>query len=186
MRLPKLFAIVGVPLAGKTTVQKILFEKHGVLPVDDAEPLRSIAMRHFGLTYDDCYTQAGKKRRSLVVDQEYEHRVILGEIGDALEQKFGDFILPWMATRSLPDDKSYSFGSVRRTQPLFYASKGGIVIEVQNPLARPTGNAWDEYDRAAIDYVIRNDGLARGLSHAAALRDLENKVDEMIARLGRA
>lgn len=182
--LPRLIAIVGHPGSGKSLVQQILQEDWNVTPVDDGYPLRQFAMEHIGLSHDDCYTQEGKRRRTFVVDRQWENRKVLGEIGAKLEELFGEHFLPWAAERNLPHDgRSFSFGSVRRSQPWFYKNRGGVVIEVRNPLARPTGNIWDEFDPGATDLVIDNNALMKGLSHAAALRDLRDKVHAAVLLL---
>lgn len=181
---PRLICLVGNPQAGKTLVQEILQRDYGVIPVDDGHPLRDFAMRHFGLSQDDCYTQAGKKRTTEICGVEWENRKILGELGAALEKTFGDFIMPWMATRALCGNQTYSFGSVRRDQPLFYDDKGAVIIEIQNPSARPTGNEWDEYNDSCVDYVIENAALHRGMSHKDALADLTSKVRLICEEIG--
>ncbi|MBO6509168.1 MAG: hypothetical protein JJ979_11950 [Roseibium sp.] len=183
--LPRLIAIVGIPQSGKSEVQKILHKDYGVQPVDDGHPLRQFAMDHFGLAWEDVHTQEGKKLYSMINDASWQNRKALGELGACIEKTFGEWIMPWMAVQKLPDVGSFSFGSVRRSQPLFYKKHGGVVIEVSNPLARPTGNEWDEFDRSAIDYTIINNGQIRGLPREESLEDLRQKVDEVVTQLKR-
>jgi hypothetical protein len=167
MKLPHIIAICGYPGAGKTEVQKILAEV-GVQFADDGFPMRDFAMRHLGLTHNDVYTQEGKTDVSEIAGAYWQNRKILGELGNKFEELFGPHIMPFMATRKLIEVASYSFGSVRRDQGAFYKNLGGVVIGVTRPGVGPSGNEFDEFDHAIVDYWIRNDG---------SLDDLRFKVE---------
>ncbi|AMB48289.1 hypothetical protein [Methylobacterium sp. AMS5] len=162
--LPRYIALCGNPKAGKTLVQTILQQDYGVQPIDDGLPLREIAVQQFGLTWDQVSTQAGKTEFVDVNGQPWQIRKILGEIGNALEDKFGRNILPALAIpraeREHPDAKAFSFGSVRRDQGLVYRDRLGMVIGVRNPLAPPTGNEFDTFDETIVDFWIENDGVS--------------------------
>jgi hypothetical protein len=154
-------ALCGNPKAGKSTVQKILQDLYDVLPVDDGLCLRDFAMRHLGLGQLDVSTQEGKSRQTKILGKSWENRKILGELGAVLENLFGEHIMPWVATRGLKGKGAYSFGSVRKTQGRFFKEQFGkeaVVVEVRRNGAGPSGNAFDAYDRSAVDMVIDNSG----------------------------
>ena len=162
LRIPHLIAICGYPGSGKTEVQNILAEID-VLPVDDGAPVRDFAMRHLGLTRDQTHTQEGKAENSDIAGVYWNNRTILGELANRLEEMFGPHIMPYMATRTLFECNSYSFGSVRRDQGWFYKSQGGIVIGVRRPGVGPSGNEFDEFDFESVDFWIDNDGTVEDL-----------------------
>lgn len=175
-RLPHLIGLCGHPKAGKSEVQRLLQELFEVAPVDDGLALRSFSVAHLGLTWDDVATQAGKQRNTKILDRDWQNREILGELGKKLEDLFGDHVMPFMATRNLDPSKSYSFGSVRKTQGQFYRKQGGVIIGVRNPQAEPSPYAFDKFDEELVDYWIENDAQARGMSDSEAMADLEGKV----------
>lgn len=174
--LPRLVGICGNPKSGKSEVQKILAEEIGYEPVDDGQVLRRFCIDYLGMTEDDVYTQEGKARYTEILGKNWQNRDILGTLGKQFESMFGEQILPFIATRNLHPAKLYSFGSVRKIQGAFYRSLGGIVIEVRNPDAKPSGYDFDWYDPALVDVSIDNDALARGLPVEEARADLKVKV----------
>jgi hypothetical protein len=181
--VPHLIALCGFPKAGKSEVQRILSERYGVHPVDDGYALREFAQKHLGLSHDDVYTQEGKARHTVINGRTWQNRDILGSVGKQLEDLFGDHIMPWMATRNLDPNQAYSFGSVRKTQGYFFKKLGGLVIAVNNPIAKASPFAFDAFDEAAVDIWIENDGQARQLSREEGLADLEAKVVDAIESL---
>jgi hypothetical protein len=181
--LPRFIAICGHPTSGKSTLQKLMFKGYGIQPVDDGGPLRKMAMAYLGLSYDDCYTQEGKLQSTTILDRVWENREILGEIGNAFEEKFGGDVIPLMVINSLEPGGKYCFGSVRRKQGHYYKKHGGVVIGLRNPLAGPSKFEFDSFDETAVDYWIENDGLARGLSEADALLDLEQKLFDVFSAI---
>lgn len=158
MKLPHIIAICGHPGSGKSEVQKFLREEYGVVPVDDAEPLRQFAIDNLGMTFEDVTTQDGKGRITRILDTDWVNRTALGMLGAALEELFGNDIMPWMATRDLDPAKSYSFGSVRMRQGHFYRRKGGMVLEVIRPGVQPSPKHFDQYDERAVTHVVLNSG----------------------------
>lgn len=175
--LPRFIGICGNPKAGKSLVQAILGSELGYTAIDDGFVLREFAVEKLGLTWDDVITQEGKLRSTEILGKEWNHRDLLGTFGKQLEDMFGEHIMPYLAMRNCDPVKHYTFGSVRKTQGEFIRSKGGVMIEVLNPLAPPSGYAFDWYDPASIDITIENDGLQRFNGDAKnAYLDLEKKV----------
>lgn len=181
--LPRFIGLCGHPKSGKSLVQDILMANYNVKPVDDGRPLREIAKEYLGLSHDDVYTQLGKAGSTEILGRLWVNREILGELGNRLEAMFGEHILPFMSTMSLKGDGPFSFGSVRKTQGWFYKDNGGVIIGIDNPQASPSPYPFDVFDKRAVDYWINNDGLHRGLSHKAALADLEVKVDAAMIKI---
>ncbi|WP_029029852.1 hypothetical protein [Salinarimonas rosea] len=181
--LPRFIALCGNPGSGKSLVAEILQTRYGVQPVDDGWPVRDFAIRHLGMTETQVTTQDGKRETVQIAGAEWQVRKALGEAANALERTFGAHAMPWMAV--LRCERSgregpFSFASVRRDQGRFYKARGGVVVEIANPLAKPTGHEFDEYDRTCVDYTIENDALAHGCDPAIARADLEMKVDELV------
>src|SRR6476619_5721995 len=98
MQLPWLIGICGNPKSGKSEVQNILKEHYGYIPLDDGLALRQIARDHLGLSWEDVSTQEGKARFTEILGKNWQHRDILGTLGEKLEEMFGENITPWMTT----------------------------------------------------------------------------------------
>lgn len=188
---PRYLAFCGVPKSGKSLAQEILLQNYNVQPVDDGAILREFAMKNLGASYNDVHTQEGKVSLAFWPNGEPmtdarngEHltwRRVLGLLGNQLEAMFGKYVMPMTACAriaSLPGP--FSFGSVRRDQGRYYQDNGGIIIEIVNPLAQPTGNEFDEYDASIVDHRIINDALFRGYNHVSARRDLEEKIHQLV------
>lgn len=192
--LPRYIAICGNPKSGKSLVQEIMLANYGIQPVDDGFVLRDTAMRHFGATHDQVHTQEGKATLAhwpngdpIFNEATGAHmtwRQVLGELGKKLELLLGEFVMPMTACARLSGPGPFSFGSVRKIQGHYFKRHGGIVIEIDNPDAKPTGNDFDVYDTSIIDYRIVNDGLARGLPPELARKDLERSVHQLILEVG--
>lgn len=162
MNKPLLVALCGVPKSGKSEIQKILCEEFNILIQDDGWILRDFGMQLFGLTLEDVTTQAGKMREIEIDGKMRTVRWMLGELGNSLEAKFGEHVIPNWAIRNAIADKrpsfGHSFGSVRKTQGWAYKNAGGIVVEIVRPGVELTGHNFDTYDRGAVDFTFRNDG----------------------------
>lgn len=188
---PRYIAFCGVPKSGKSLAQQILLENYAIQPVDDGAILREFAMKNLGATYDQVHSQEGKASLAfwpngdpMIDARNGEHltwRRVLGLLGNQLEAMFGKFVMSMTACARLGKQTgSFSFGSVRRDQGAYYQQNDGIIIEIVNPLAVPTGNEFDEYDASIVDYVIQNDALARGFNLTSARRDLEEKIHQIV------
>lgn len=193
--LPRYIALCGIPKSGKSLVQEILLENYGVTPIDDGAILREFAMQNLGAKHHDVYTQEGKASPAfwpngdpMIYAPNGEHmtwRRVLGLLGNHLEDMFGKHVMPMTACARIGDTPGpFSFGSVRRDQGTYYQANGGIVIGIDNPLAVPTGNEFDEFDPSVVDVWIKNDALARGLEPFEARKDLEAKVHQLVIDYG--
>ena len=192
LQLPTFIALCGNPKSGKSTAAEILEENFGVLPVDDGLWIRKYVMENLGATSEQVYTQAGKASLAyykngdpVIDDRTGEHmtwRLVLGRVGKQAEALFGKDFTPRVGVQNLwtGNGESYSIGSCRMSQGAFYKAQGGIVVEIHNPQAQPTGNDFDTYDEGLVDYIIINDGLARGLSPVEARMDLAHKLGAML------
>ncbi|MCK1543400.1 hypothetical protein IVB12_15900 [Bradyrhizobium sp. 179] len=194
LNLPVYIAFCGIPKSGKSLVQEILLQNYGVQPVDDGAILREIAIKHFGASQAQVETQEGKATLAhwpngdamidVATGQHMTWRQVLGQLGNRLESLFGKYVMPMTACARLGNQPGpFSFGSVRRDQGRYYQQHGGIIVEIVNPQAQPTGNEFDTYDASICDYRIMNDGLARGLAPAVARVDLERKLHELMLEI---
>lgn len=179
--LPPLVALMGNPRSGKTTAARILGHLGGYELVDDGRPMREIAMRHLGLTESQVFTQDGKLETVTINGRNWVVREILGEIGNAFEEKFGGDVIPLMSKNSLGDayfdpTRRFVFGSVRREQGFFWKKEGAMVIEIVNPAAPPSPFEFDVFNASMAHVRIQNDGLSRGLAPVEAMLDLEQKL----------
>ncbi|QIG69056.1 hypothetical protein EVB77_022 [Rhizobium phage RHph_N1_10] len=177
---PKLIALCGNPTSGKSTASEVISELYGHTLADDGLPLRKIAMDYLGLTPEQVFTQEGKLEYVTINGRRWQVREILGEIGNAFEEKFGGDIIPIMSHNAQPKEQFSVFGSVRREQGRYWKEQGALVLEIINPLAGPSQYEFDTYNPEYADHQIQNDGLARGLSSEEARRDLTEKLVAVI------
>lgn len=188
-RIPRFIALCGHPKSGKSTVQKMLQDEFGIIPVDDGKILRDFAVEHLGVTREQVTTQAGKLAKIDILGRTWTVREILGEYGNLLEAMFGSHFIPMAAvasTKKINETACFSFGSVRRDQGLYYQKQGGLVIGIANPLAGPSPFEFDRFDSSVVDFWINNDGQSRGLSPAESMQDLRGKVTAAVFSLPRA
>jgi energy-coupling factor transporter ATP-binding protein EcfA2 len=174
--VPKIIALCGNPTSGKSKAAEIINHLYGHELADDGLPLRKMAMDYLGLSAKQVFTQEGKLEKVTINGREWQVREILGEIGNAFEEKFGGDIIPIMSHNARPKGAYSVFGSVRREQGLYWRNQGGLVLEIINPLAGPSKFEFDTYNNAYCHAQIQNDGLARGLSPQAAAADLAEKL----------
>ncbi|CAO3459692.1 hypothetical protein [Azospirillum argentinense] len=189
-------ALCGDPGAGKSTAAEILAERYGTVTVDDGQALRMVAVLFLGATHEDVHTAEGKARKAHwpdgepIVDVENgEHltwRQVLGRLGDKLEELLGTHALPRIAVNSLRDANgdlapgvTYVFPSCRKDQGWYYKDEGGIVLGLRNPEIRPSGNAFDRFDHAAVDAWVGNRASAGRVYLAAGLESaLREALDQ--------
>lgn len=178
--MPKLIGISGYPTAGKSETQNSLQKLFGVVPIDDGWPLRQFAMEHLGADEWHVRSQTGKREKVKVIDTEMEWRQFLGRLGNALEREFGEHIMPFLAVENITaandDDGAYSFGSVRKTQGVYFRKLGGYILEVINPSVGPSGNDFDLYDRSLTTHSLLNEGKS--------IEALDEKVMEFGLSIG--
>jgi hypothetical protein len=162
MRRPLYVALCGAPQSGKTTLAEYLAERYGAVVVDDGAVLRDAARALYGLELEDVTTQAGKARIVRVCGKDYTVRQLLGELGNLLEARYGDQVIPELTLKRLhargPHGAPfYVFPSVRKNQGLTYIDNGGVVIEVDRPGHVPV-NDFDRYERDLIEDTVFNTG----------------------------
>ena len=159
----------GIPQSGKTECQKILEARFAIHPIDDGRFLRETTAEMLEIPYQWTTTTEGKNKKVVLGGREWTVREVLGELGNAIEDKFGELIIPTLALRDAETVQRLSqkalngcsFGSVRKTQPAAYLAAKNykcLVIEVVREGAEPTGNGFDLYDKTLIQYTFLNPG----------------------------
>lgn len=160
---PKMIALCGAPKAGKTTVAEFLVERYGCYLVDDGMVLRKASQVLFGGPLTDYTTQEGKANTKTICGRTLTNRELLGELGNKLEEWFGDQIMPELALNHLQKNgigchpQALIFPSVRKTQGKTYIEHGGFVVEVSRPGCEPVHD-FDHYDKSLVMYNIDNSG----------------------------
>lgn len=187
--LPKIIALCGRPKSGKSEVAEMLERDYGYLVVDDGYPMRDFAVRHFGLTWEDVSTQDGKTKLVSLPKGTFTVRQILGELGNALEEKFGADVIPLMAFTQIrkkleiDPDLRFVMPCCRRAQGFFWRANGGVVMEVENTYVLPSGNAFDLYDKAAVDITIPNNFMLGVNDPATGRKNLAGSLDITLRNL---
>lgn len=181
LQFPPYIALCGNPRAGKSTAARVLKTIGNYDLVDDGYALRDIAMKHYGLTYDQVHTQAGKLELVTINGEEMTVRDVLGRIGNGFEAEFGPNVIPELAYNRITDGGRYVFGSVRRDQGSYHKARGALVISIVNPLAGPSPYEFDVFNPAYVDWVVENDATALGLDTAAEEASLAVRLEEALA-----
>lgn len=172
MSFPRYIALCGWPTAGKDEVAASLNNHFGAVIIDDGLCLRKAVPHLFGCEPDDPFTHKGKSKVYDTIDGPHDVRWMLGELGTALEDRFGDGFMPHNAMKHADDIRKttrqqvFVFPSVRKTQPQYYKNKGGFVVEVQRPTAIDSGNDFDRWDQSVVDMTIHNDSTLEALDRA--------------------
>ncbi len=187
--LPRYIGLCGYPESGKSLVQKYLFDRYCVQPIDDGRPLRDACKALYGLSEDDVTTQEGKRRKITLCGQEYEVRDLLGTLGNRLEETYGQQILPELAIAAAEREwggssvEHFSFGSVRKIQGHTYRKHGGLLIEVVREGTYPRFD-FDRYDRGAAHYQLVNPLPLGAEPTQGSLILLHESIDLMIRVIG--
>jgi hypothetical protein len=161
MPFPRLIALCGKPLAGKTTAAEILHYEFNYTICDDGLPLRQIAMNYLGLNHSHVFTQEGKLETVMLNGRRWQTREILGEIGNAFEDKFGGDVIPMMSHNIQDPRKFYVMSSVRREQGAYWARVGALVIEIDKPGLAESAFEFDCYNPDHVHLSIINDTMDR-------------------------
>jgi len=160
-----LIAICGHPGVGKSTLQTILAQDYGIVPVDDGAIIREHVMQILDLDYETVSTQEGKARKVRFCGRDWVVREALGEYGNLIEAMFGEHAIPRIAVRRVLREHAehsknigYSFGSVRRNQGQVYQdTPGGAVVEITRPGVAESPYEFDRYDTSLVRFRIHND-----------------------------
>lgn len=176
MKIVELVAVCGSPHAGKDTFVDALLEFYGksATRVDDGLPLRRATAALFDIPLEDCLTQEGKAKALATPLGDETVRKAIGDMGKALETRYGEFCTPFLAMRSVeqaraanPDLKLFVFSSVRMRQPWFYRERGAVVIEVHRPGNEPSPYDFDQWDKNSVHLRIINNGTVEELRSIA-------------------
>ena len=172
--IPKLVALCGWPQSGKTTLAEYLSDEYGAQVVDDGAILREACMALYGLDWGDLYTQEGKAKTIKVCDKVYTHRQLAGHLGNLLEQFYGEQFVPEQTLRrllkhtpELDGAPFYVFPSVRRTQGITWRNAGGMVVAIERPGLKFSGNDFDAFDESLVDRWIVNGGTVEDMCQQA-------------------
>lgn len=181
-------ALCGWPKCGKSTIAEMLVDEFGGAVIDDGLVLRQALPILTGIDPADPFSQEGKSRVYQIGNRQEEVRKGLGELGNWLEDRYGEEILALRAMEMAPaiaraqnaTANFFVYPSVRKSQGLAYKRAGGIVIQIDNPLAVPSENAFDRWDASCVDLTITNDPGSMGLDE---LRDYVARLPELLDAL---
>lgn len=183
----QLIALCGNPLCGKSTVANIMEEQYGAVIIDDGMILRkAVPVLFYGVEFQDLLTQEGKRKTYEVLGKTYTYRQLLGELGNLLEDFFGQAFIPEQTLRRLPlfaDAPYYVLPSVRKEQPWYYKNNGAAIFQIDRDLAPPSPNAFDSWAERAVDKVITNNGTLEELEQAVRRTMFETFRDPGFTRL---
>lgn len=168
-------ALVGWPKSGKDEVARMLEDEFGGVVVDDGAILRQALPILTGIDPSLPYSQEGKATVVRVGDRDEQVRQGLGELGNWLEARYGEDIVPIRAMQNAEAQYGnavpfFVYPSVRKSQGRVYKRHGGVVIEIARPGVGDSGNAFDWYEPSLVDITIHNDGT---------LDDLREQVKEL-------
>ena len=160
-------ALCGNPKAGKSEVARILEDDFGGCVVDDGLILRRALPVLLGFDPDLPFSQEGKATLVQAGDRVEEVRDGLGELGNYLEARYGEDIMPLRAMQMAREEHSeanfWIYPSVRKGQGRCYKRHGGVVVQVNRPGFGPSGYAFDTWAESAVDVVIDNSGSLEDL-----------------------
>ena len=168
----------GYMRSGKTTcanlLKDLLYERFITSTISGfAIPLKEMMAEYFGFTYEELYTQHGKKRKN-------EHwgmsnRKCLQKLGtDALRDNFHPDVWVNIAKfRNKNVDVPIIFDDVRFDNEVEMISNEGLVIRVDRPGCIGNDHASERLI-TDVDYILTNDGT---------LEDLKDRVENMYTLL---
>ena len=160
-------ALCGHPRAGKSRLAELLVDEFGGVLVDDGAVLREAAPILLGYHADLAYTQEGKASTMSLGDRTETIRQGLGELGNYLEDRYGEFVMPIRAMErgqvAHPKAPFYIYPSVRKNQGRAYKAAGGVVLQVNRPGCVASGNAFDVWNESLVDIQIDNSGSIEDL-----------------------
>jgi dephospho-CoA kinase len=151
--------LCGIPGAGKTEVRKLLAKNHGFEVINSKSVLYSMSSQITGIPESHFFDPSRKNNHFRKVTL----RQITGELGNAVENLFGDDYLIRKAmdnhkVASRPH-KNFVIDSLRKQQPILLDDDLRVVV-VQNLRAVSTGNKFDKFDiPVGMEHdVIQNNG----------------------------
>jgi hypothetical protein len=140
----------------------MLEDDFGAVVIDDGLILRRALPILTGIDADAPFTQEGKATIVTIGERTEAIRQGLGELGNYLEARYGDFHMPQQAMRMAreehPTAPFYVYPSCRKNQGRAYKMAGGVVIQIDRPGFGPSGNAFDVWDADLVDVTIDNSG----------------------------
>lgn len=173
----QLIALCGWPKTGKSTIQKMLQEEYNYSPQDDGRMLRDAAMTLYNLTEWHVSTQEGKASKVSILGEEHTVRYLLGNLGDILEERWGNQFIPEAAIKKFLSTNPTglaSFGSVRKNQGISFKKHGGLVIGIRRDGIESPINQFDHFDESLVDVWIDNPVDANGAHTQENIELFEN------------
>lgn len=161
--------LCGRPHSGKGEVRCILESQFGFYPINTKLPLIQATSALTGIDESALHSQKAKA----TMFRGYQYRQIMGKVGDAIENMFGEsFLIERALDPYKYSDGNFVVDALRKSQTKTFP---GYVVEIVSNRGIETHNNFDLYDRDRIDYIIENNG---------SLGELEYNVAEMLDKLG--
>lgn len=181
---PLMIGLMGYGGAGKSTVRKILCEKHGYKARHIKAPIAemtAVLLKAVGIREISTYVDGDKKRTPIPELGGKSATEIQQFIGTELGRDFCypdlwlDIWLRW-ADGVISDGGRVVQESVRfANEAAAVRERGGLIIEVRRPGYKPVNGHVSEILPVYPDVVLDNDG---------SVEDLENMVGELVRRAG--
>lgn len=154
-----LIGICGYPKSGKTTAAKYLAHSKGFALCDDSFYLRKAATSFLQIPVTDALSQEKKEGLVTLPEGQITLREYLGRFGKALEREFGQNVIPYLYNEIMlsSDIGNAVLTSLRMDQPLFWESKGAIILQIVRP-GYTVYHDFDKYELPKNAYTIVNNG----------------------------